>query len=68
MKAANLDSSPRLKRLFRALSDGKKHSTLNLHRRAHVMAISAAVAELRDNGFDITCQRKGDIWYYQLSI
>jgi len=67
MNAANVESSPRLKRLLRALSDRKEHSTLNLSRRAHVMAVSAAVAELRDNGCSINCQRRGKAWYYQLT-
>ena len=67
MNAADSTSSKRLQRLLRALSDGKEHSTLNLSRRAHVMAVSASVAELRENGFDVECQRRGKAWYYRLT-
>ena len=65
MHAAPL-TSPRLKRLLLLLSDGRPHSTRAIARRAHIMAISACVAELRQHGAEITCERKriGDQWRF----
>ncbi|SFQ13691.1 hypothetical protein SAMN05421853_10277 [Roseivivax halotolerans] len=65
MHAAPL-SSPRLQRLLRVLKDGKPHTTKDIARRAHLLAISAAVAELRQHGAKIICERKkvGDDWRF----
>jgi len=60
MHAAKLSASPRLKRLGRALWAQKWTSTMELCRKARVVAVSAAVSELRDQGWRIECrQRQG---------
>jgi hypothetical protein len=57
MHAATL-SSDRLQRVNRLLSDRKPHSTRDIMRRAHVCAINSCVAELRQLGADIVCERQ----------
>ena len=66
MKAANLDTSPRLQRVAAFLKDGKEHSTMEIIQGANVAAVNSCVAELRDNRLDIICQRKGDLWFYSM--
>jgi len=65
MHAATL-SSNRLQRVRRLLADGRPHSTRDISRRTHVLAISACVAELRQNGAEIVCQRErvGEKWVF----
>ncbi|WP_226779555.1 hypothetical protein [Oceaniglobus trochenteri] len=65
MHAATM-TSERLQRLRRVLADGKPHSTRDIARRSHVLAISACVAELRANGAEIVCERLrvGDRWVF----
>jgi len=65
MHAAPL-TSPRLSRVWRFLSDGRPHSTRDIARRTHVLAISACVAELRQHGADIDCERQrvGKKWVF----
>ena len=48
------------------LADGKERTTLDIVAYARVCAVNSCVAELRDNGFDIRCRRKGDVWFYRL--
>lgn len=57
MHAATM-TSERLQRVKRLLSDGKPHSTRDIMRRAHVCAINSCVAELRQRGAEITCERR----------
>ncbi|MFA8441565.1 hypothetical protein [Yoonia sp.] len=57
MHAASL-RSPRLQRLLKVLKDGHPHSTREIARKSHILAISACVAELRQHGADIICERK----------
>lgn len=57
IKAARLDS-PRLQRVLALLSDGKPHTTRDIVRRARVMAVNAAVAELRHHGAEIKCVKQ----------
>lgn len=64
---ARLNHSARLRRAAAVLSDGREHTTLQLMRRARICAVNAVVAELRDNGYAITCQRRGDRWYYRMT-
>lgn len=65
MHSARLAHSDRLQRVLRVLSDGRPHSTLDLMQRARVCAVNSCVAELRDNGVEINCTRKGDVWRYK---
>ncbi len=59
MHAATLKSA-RLRRILKVLSDGHPHSTREIVRRARVMAVSACMAELRQNGAEIVCVRETD--------
>ena len=74
MHKANLSRSPRLQRLLAALQDGRAHSTMELIREAGICAVNSAVAELRLNGYRVSCHvgrnteqgRRGRVWRYQL--
>lgn len=72
MNHARLASSPRLQRLLKVLreADGEL-STWEIVNRAQVLAVNAAVAELRANGCEISCRvvalkGGGRRWYYHL--
>lgn len=72
MHAATL-TSPRLLRVLGVLSDGRAHTTRDIVRKARVMAVSACVSELRQNGAEITCVRQparsghGWTFYYTMT-
>lgn len=56
---AKLSESPRLQRLHALLITGKEYSTKEISTLADVMAVSTAVCELREGGFDILCRYRG---------
>lgn len=64
--AARVDHSARLARLLAALDDGIEHTTLDLMQSSHICAVNSCIAELRANGYTISCSRRGDRWFYQL--
>ena len=66
MKHANIETSQRLQRVDKLLSDGRERSTLEIITGARVCAVNSIVAELRANGREIRCQRRGDAWFYQM--
>jgi hypothetical protein len=66
MNAASIEKSKRLQRVDDLLATGKKYSTLEISQLAKVCAVNSCISELRDNGRNITCERKGDVWYYQM--
>ena len=66
MHSAKIDSSIRLQRVLKVLKDGLKHTTRDIIRKANVCAVNSVIAELRDNGYKIDCERVGQRWYYQL--
>ena len=66
MNSAKLNNSPRLQRVLQVLSTGREYSTLDIIRRARVCAVNSIVSELRDNGVDIHCERRDNIWYYRM--
>jgi hypothetical protein len=72
IKAAKL-SSPRLQRVLALLADGKPRTTREIVRRARVMAVNAAIAELRQHGAEIACVKQaapgGQGWrfYYTMT-
>jgi hypothetical protein len=66
MKSANLESSDRLQRVRDVLMDMAEHSTRDIVRNANVLAVNSAIAELRANGLNITCTRKGPQWFYRM--
>lgn len=66
MNHAALSTSLRLQRVLSVLSDGQPHSTMDIITRANVCAVNSIVAELREQGIAIRCQRQGAIWYYTI--
>jgi hypothetical protein len=66
MNAASIEKSERLGRVLDLLSQGGDFSTLDIIKQVNVCAVNSIVAELRQNGFDINCQRQGDKWFYRL--
>lgn len=66
MHSAKLETSDRLQRVDKLLLSGKEYTTQDIIFNAHVCAVNSIVAELRQNGRDITCERRGRYWYYQM--
>jgi len=66
MNAASIESSDRLNRVLNLLSQGGEFTTLDIIKSANVCAVNSIIAELRQNGLDINCQRRGDKWFYRL--
>ena len=66
MNAANFDKSDRLQRVFKLLRRGGEYTTLDIVTKAQVCAVNSVIAELRQPGHDISCQRRGDKWFYRL--
>jgi hypothetical protein len=66
MNAASIEKSDRLARVLELLWQGGEFSTLDIIKQTNVCAVNSIVAELRQNGFDIYCQRRGDKWFYRL--
>ncbi len=58
MNAANLTRSDRLQRVFKLLSGGGEFTTLEIIQRAGVCAVNSIISELRQNGYQIDCQRR----------
>jgi hypothetical protein len=67
MHAASIDKSERLGRVLKLLSQGGEFTTLEIIQLANVCAVNSIVAELRQHGFDIDCQSRGDKWFYRLN-
>ena len=57
--AAKVDNSPRLQRVLEVLLDYKPHTTRDIIRRAFCCAVNSCISELRENGYEITCNRIG---------
>lgn len=58
--------SKRLLNVLKVLCDGKAHESYELAYLSKNVAISATVAELRANGFQIDCFRQNGKFFYQL--
>ena len=71
MNAASLSRSPRLKRVLAVLKRGGWWSTRELLGEAEVCAVNSCVAELRANGIQIECVRRGvreqSLFFYRLA-
>lgn len=69
MHHANIESSDRLRRVLGVLERRGKRgaSSMDLVMMARVVAPGTCVSELRHQGYDIGCQRKGDVWTYRLA-
>ena len=61
---ARLESSARLQRTLAVLKRGGCFTTRQLMHEADICAVNTAVDELRENGFDVQCARKGNTWKY----
>jgi predicted transcriptional regulator len=68
MNAANLTKSERLQRVFKLLSGGGEYTTLEIIQKAGVCAVNSIISELRQNGYQIDCQRRHDKWFYRMTI
>lgn len=67
MHHAKAEKSYRLQRVLESLrSHPRGISSMTLIRTAQVVAPGTAVSELRQQGYDIKCVRKGPIWEYML--
>lgn len=58
MNHGKLSTSPRLRRVYRLLKDGRPHTTREIVRKARVCAVNSIISELRANGAEITCTRE----------
>jgi predicted transcriptional regulator len=67
MNAANLTKSDRLQRVFKLLSGGGEFTTLEIIQKAGVCAVNSIISELRQNGYQIDCQRRNDKWFYRMN-
>ena len=72
MHAARLDRSGRLQRAHKLLSDGQEHSTSDIRSGAHIEAVSATIAELRERGAKIDCRQTSTVsgsrvWLYRMT-
>ena len=68
MHAARIDNSARLRRVLDVLRDQAPHTTRDIIRAAGVCAVNSCIAELRANGYNISCRQAGrGIYQYQLS-
>ena len=65
MKAAKISKSARLQNVWWVLQDGGWWSTMDIIQLANVCAVNSCISELRANGKQIICQRRGDVWYYR---
>ena len=66
MNAANLKNSDRLQRVAKLLKSGRPYTTLEIVQKARVLAVSAVISELRQQGMDIVCNRLGNVWMYRM--
>lgn len=66
MNAANFDKSDRLQRVYKLLKRGGELTTLEIIQRAGVCAVNSIISELRQQGYQITCQRRANKWFYRL--
>jgi Holliday junction resolvase RusA-like endonuclease len=66
MNAARLHDSERLQRVAGLLQDGEPYSTREIMMGARVCAVNSCIAELRQNGFKISCKRVAGVFYYRV--
>ena len=68
MNAARMGKSERLQRVFKLLSKGGEYTTLDIIQQAGVCAVNSIISELRQNGYQINCQRRNDKWFYRMTL
>lgn len=68
MKAAKLEKSSRLRRIYDLFAShrGKWLSTWEIQTEGKTCATSTCVSELRRNGINIESKREGGIWLYRM--
>jgi hypothetical protein len=66
MKYANIEKSDRLQRVAEVLAQGGEFSTLDIIKKANVCAVNSIISELRLNGYEINCERRGEKWFYRM--
>lgn len=67
MRAAKIENSKRLQRVYSALKSRKNGmTTMQIIERAGVCAVNSIISELRCNGVAIKCRREGNAWRYTL--
>ncbi|CAB4141366.1 Helix-turn-helix domain containing protein [uncultured Caudovirales phage] len=67
MNAANIEKSDRLQRVLTLLKRGGEYTTLEIIQKAGVCAVNSIISELRQNGYQINCQRRADKWFYRMT-
>lgn len=65
---AKFADSERLQRFLDLLLDGQKHTTLQIIQGAGVCAVNSAACELRENGFEVECDRKNPASYWLTDV
>jgi hypothetical protein len=66
---AKLENSPRLQRLHALLMNGTEYTTLEIMQHAKICAVSAAITEMRRNGFDIECKMiTRGVYSYKMNV
>ena len=55
---AKIGTSPRLQSLLALLRDEKRHSSMEIIEACNTVNPATTVADLRDNGAEITCERE----------
>jgi len=66
MNSRNVETNETLQRVGRLLLTRRRLSTLDIVQGARVCAVNSIIAELRDNGWRIHCERSGRNFYYTL--
>ena len=64
--AADPDRSEQLQMILFTLKEYGTSTTLTLSRMSNSVAVSTRISELRARGYDITCERKGQKYFYTL--
>ena len=68
MNAAKIEKSDRLQRVLQLLKKGGEYTTLEIIQKAGVCAVNSIISELRQNGYQINCERRADKWFYRMTI
>ena len=68
MNAANIENSNRLQRVLDLLKRGGEYTTLEIIQKAGVCAVNSIISELRQNGYQINCERRADKWFYRMTL
>jgi hypothetical protein len=67
MNVARLSKSLRLQLVLDYLQNRPNGATsMEIIQACRVVAPATVVSELRHQGYDIECQRKGDAWHYRM--